>query len=126
MIVIEWSALYYHCFSFILFNARAKQVGPVLKLVLCPLIFAVLILWPVVGIVATIIGGAAYGFLSPVFATFDAVGEGKENEFYHTIYVCTPLFCFMNPPGPRLKRSKKITCIQKFYTNIGISLSNIL
>ncbi|KMT08015.1 hypothetical protein BVRB_6g144240 [Beta vulgaris subsp. vulgaris] len=65
---------------------RAKQVGPVLKLVLCPLIFAVLILWPVVGIVATIIGGAAYGFLSPVFATFDAVGEGKENEFYHTIY----------------------------------------
>ncbi|XP_021728505.1 uncharacterized membrane protein At3g27390-like isoform X1 [Chenopodium quinoa] len=65
---------------------RAKQVGPVLKLVLCPLIFVVLIIWPVVGIVSSIIGGAAYGFLSPVFATFDAVGERKENEFYHCVY----------------------------------------
>ncbi|XP_056696319.1 uncharacterized membrane protein At3g27390 isoform X1 [Spinacia oleracea] len=65
---------------------RAKQVGPVLKLVLCPLIFVVLILWPVVGIVSSIVGGAAYGFLSPVFATFDAVGEGKEDEFYHCVY----------------------------------------
>ncbi|XP_057542820.1 uncharacterized membrane protein At3g27390-like [Amaranthus tricolor] len=65
---------------------RAKQVGPVLKLVLCPFIFVVLILWPIVGIVASVIGGATYGFLSPVFATFDAVGEGKENEFYHSVY----------------------------------------
>lgn len=65
---------------------RAKQVGPVLKLVLCPLIFVVLVLWPLVGIVSSIIGGAAYGFLSPIFATFDAVGEGKGNEFYHSVY----------------------------------------
>ena len=73
-----------------LFDSRAKQVGTVLKLVLCPLVFVLLILWPLVGIIASIIGGAAYGFLSPVFATFDAVGEGKENGFYHSIYVCNP------------------------------------
>ncbi|KAH9624816.1 hypothetical protein KSS87_018132 [Heliosperma pusillum] len=65
---------------------RAKQVGPVLKLVLCPSIFIVLILWPVVSIISSIVGGAAYGFLSPVFATFDAVGEGKTDDFYHSIY----------------------------------------
>ncbi|KAL9256335.1 putative membrane protein [Drosera capensis] len=32
------------------------------------------------GIVASLIGGAAYGFLSPIFATFDAVGPGKTND----------------------------------------------
>lgn len=63
-----------------------------MKLVLCPFIFVVLILWPIVGIVASVIGGATYGFLSPVFATFDAVGEGKENEFYHSVYVRNVFF----------------------------------
>uniref|UniRef100_A0A7C9EH49 Uncharacterized protein n=1 Tax=Opuntia streptacantha TaxID=393608 RepID=A0A7C9EH49_OPUST len=65
---------------------RAKQVGPVLKILLSPCIFILLILWPVVGILASILGGALYGFLSPMFATFDAVGEGKTNEFYHCLY----------------------------------------
>ncbi|KAK9271722.1 hypothetical protein L1049_002085 [Liquidambar formosana] len=65
---------------------RAKLFGPVLKLVLCVCICVLLILWPVVGIVGSIIGGAAYGLLSPIFATFDAVGEGKTDEFYHCIY----------------------------------------
>lgn len=65
---------------------RAKQLGPVLKLVLCPCIFVPLILWPVVCILASIVGGAAYGFLSPIFATFDAVGEGKTDKFFHCIY----------------------------------------
>ncbi|KAJ7970722.1 Steroid nuclear receptor, ligand-binding [Quillaja saponaria] len=66
---------------------RAKQLGPVLKLVLCICVLPVLlILWPVAGIVGSIVGGAAYGFLSPIFATFDAVGEGKTNEFFHCFY----------------------------------------
>ncbi|KAF7801569.1 putative membrane protein [Senna tora] len=65
---------------------RAKQLGPVLKLVICTCVLPVLlIMWPVVGIVGSIIGGAAYGFLSPIFATFDAVGEGKSNKFSHCI-----------------------------------------
>ncbi|KAG2714717.1 hypothetical protein I3843_03G044700 [Carya illinoinensis] len=66
---------------------RAKRLGPVLKLFVCICILpSLLILWPVVGIIASIIGGAAYGFLSPLFATFDAVGEGKSNKLFHCFY----------------------------------------
>ncbi|XP_041006417.1 uncharacterized membrane protein At3g27390-like [Juglans microcarpa x Juglans regia] len=66
---------------------RAKRLGPVLKLVLCICVLPLLlILWPVVGILASIIGGAAYGFLSPIFATFDAAGEGKTNKLLHCFY----------------------------------------
>ncbi|KAK9676378.1 hypothetical protein RND81_11G073200 [Saponaria officinalis] len=83
IIVGLWPA--HFCWTFYCV-VRAKQVGPVLKLVLCPLISILLILWPVVSILSSVIGGAAYGFLSPVFATFDAVGEGKTDEFYHSIY----------------------------------------
>ena len=28
-----------------------------------------------------------YGFLSPIFATFDAVGVGKSNPLFHCFYV---------------------------------------
>lgn len=69
--------------------SRAKRYGPALKIVVC--IFALpvqLILWTVVGIVGNIVGGAAYGFLSPVMQTFQAVGEGKTNQLYHCFYVC--------------------------------------
>ncbi|KAJ6965600.1 hypothetical protein NC652_003473 [Populus alba x Populus x berolinensis] len=45
-----------------------------------------LILWLVLGIVGSIIGGALYGLLSPIFATFDAVGERKTNMLYHCFY----------------------------------------
>jgi hypothetical protein len=70
---------------------RAKLLGPVLKLLLCICVLpSLLILWPVVGIVGSIISGAAYGFLSPIFATFDAVGEGKTNKLFHCFYVCLP------------------------------------
>lgn len=67
---------------------RAKQLGPLLKLVLCICLPVPSILWPVVATVGSIIGGALYGFLSPIFATFDAVGEGKTNVLYHCFYVC--------------------------------------
>ncbi|GAV88257.1 hypothetical protein CFOL_v3_31680 [Cephalotus follicularis] len=65
---------------------RAKILGSGLKIVLCICIPVVLILWPVFGIVGSIIGGAAYGLLSPIFATFDAVGEGKTDVFFHCFY----------------------------------------
>ncbi|CAK7328198.1 unnamed protein product [Dovyalis caffra] len=53
---------------------RAKQVGPMLKLVVCICLPTPLISWLVLGIVGSIIGGALYGFLSPIFATFAADG----------------------------------------------------
>lgn len=63
-----------------------KQFGPVLKLLLCPLVLVLLIFWPVVAVIGTTLGGAAYGFFSPMLATFQAVGEGKTNQFFHCIY----------------------------------------
>ncbi|GAB2283819.1 hypothetical protein Dimus_018306 [Dionaea muscipula] len=75
-----------HCFWTYYSVLRAKRLGPILKLVLCLCIFVLLILWPTFGIVASIIGGAAYGFLSPIFATFEAVAPGKTNEFFHCIF----------------------------------------
>lgn len=65
---------------------RAKQFGPILKFVLCVGVSVPLILWPVVAIGGSILGGAAYGFLAPLMATFDAVGEGKANDFIHCLY----------------------------------------
>ncbi|EOY02619.1 hypothetical protein QUC31_018077 [Theobroma cacao] len=73
---------YWTCYSVV----RAKLLGPVLKLLICVCLPVLLILWVVVAIVGSIIGGILYGFLSPIFATFDAVGEGKTNVFFHCFY----------------------------------------
>ncbi|XP_022774322.1 uncharacterized membrane protein At3g27390-like isoform X2 [Durio zibethinus] len=73
---------YWTCYSIV----RTKLLGPFLKLIICVCLPVVLILWMVVGIVGSIIGGILYGFLSPIYATFDAVGEGKTNVFIHCFY----------------------------------------
>lgn len=74
---------------------RAKQLGPFLKLVICICALPVLLLsYPVVGIIGSIVGGAAYGYLSPIFATFEAVEEGKDDKLFHCFVVCFILiFC---------------------------------
>ncbi|EOA16296.1 hypothetical protein CARUB_v10004439mg [Capsella rubella] len=64
----------------------AKQLGPILKLFLCLCLPLAVILWLVVSIIGSVLGGAIYGFLSPIFATFDAVGEGKSNPLFHCFY----------------------------------------
>ncbi|XVF60146.1 hypothetical protein PTKIN_Ptkin08bG0020500 [Pterospermum kingtungense] len=73
---------YWTCYSIV----RTKLLGPFLKVIICVFLPVVLILWVVVGIVGSIMGGILYGFLSPIFATFDAVGEGKTNVFFHCFY----------------------------------------
>ncbi|KAL8136584.1 hypothetical protein V2J09_002585 [Rumex salicifolius] len=77
-----WPVHLFKTYSYIL---SAKSLGPILKFVVCPFIFLALVIWLVVGIAASIIGGVLYGFLSPLFATFDAVGGGKTNAFFHCI-----------------------------------------
>lgn len=63
---------------------RSKKLGPELKFVTCTFLLPlVLILWPVIGIVGSVIGGAAYGFIAPIFATFGAVEGGKQNKLLH-------------------------------------------
>ena len=67
----------------------AKQLGALLKLVICIFVLPVLLIsLPVVGIVGSFVGGAAYGFLSPIFATFEAVDEGKDDKLFHCFIVC--------------------------------------
>lgn len=74
------------------YQGRSKQLGPVLKVVLGTGISIILVLWPLAGISGSILVGAGYGFFAPVMATFDAVGEGKTNEFIHCFVVC--LMCY--------------------------------
>ncbi|KAL5208895.1 hypothetical protein ABZP36_033330 [Zizania latifolia] len=62
---------------------RTKLVGPVVKLLLLVTASVILVLWLMVGIVGSILAGLVYGFLAPVMATFDAVGEGKERPLVH-------------------------------------------
>ena len=74
---------------------RAKQFGPILKLVIGLCVLPVLlVVYPIVGILGSIVGGAAYGFLSPIFATLEAVEEGKDDKFYHCFIVC--VLCFIS------------------------------
>ncbi|CAM0945398.1 unnamed protein product [Alopecurus aequalis] len=62
---------------------RTKLVGPVVKLLLLISASGILVLWLIVGIVGSVLAGLVYGFLAPVMATFDAVGEGKERPLVH-------------------------------------------
>ncbi|XP_010502715.1 PREDICTED: uncharacterized membrane protein At3g27390 [Camelina sativa] len=79
----------------------AKQVGPILKLFLCLCLPAAIILWLILSIVGSVLGGALYGFLSPIFATFDAVGEGKPYPFLH---------CFYDGTWSVIQRSFTVVC----------------
>ncbi|KAI3452507.1 hypothetical protein Pfo_009171 [Paulownia fortunei] len=74
-----------HCFYTYYCILMTKQFGPALKLILCICFAAVFISWPPVGIACSILCGAAYGLLAPMFATFQAVEKGKTNKFSHCI-----------------------------------------
>ncbi|XP_039133580.1 uncharacterized membrane protein At3g27390-like [Dioscorea cayenensis subsp. rotundata] len=65
---------------------RAKQLGPILKIVLCIGISLILVVWPPIGVLSSILAGLGYGFLAPIIATFEAVGEGKTNMFFHCFW----------------------------------------
>ena len=71
---------------------RTKLVGPVVKLLLLIAATAVLIVWLTIGIPGSVFAGLVYGFLAPIMATFDAVGEGKEKPFVHCFVVSFPLY----------------------------------
>ncbi|XP_023518197.1 uncharacterized membrane protein At3g27390-like [Cucurbita pepo subsp. pepo] len=71
----------YHCIL------RAQQLGWGLKLLLCLCVLPVLLLlWPEFGAVISTIGGAVYGFLSPLMATFNAAKEDKPDKVFHCLY----------------------------------------
>ena len=72
MIIYSW-------FHFIgLLGLLTFHACPILKLVIGLCVLAVvLVVYVIVRILGSIVGGAAYGFLPPIFATFEAIQEGK-------------------------------------------------
>ncbi|CAK9308832.1 unnamed protein product [Citrullus colocynthis] len=84
LIVILWPIQTFWTYYCIL---RAEQLGWGLKLVLCLCVLPVLLLlWPEFGALGSTIGGAVYGFLSPIMATFDAAREDKPDKVFHCMY----------------------------------------
>lgn len=75
------------CFNFSSFVNRTKRLGLVLKVVVLLCLPVPLLLWPVVGVVGSLLGGIGYGFFAPLLATFEAVGEGVTNKFHHCFIV---------------------------------------
>lgn len=69
-------------------NFRSKKLGLVLKILVLAALPVPLILWPVIGILGSILGGVGYGFFSPLLATFEAAGENFSDKFYHCFAVC--------------------------------------
>ncbi|GLT72044.1 hypothetical protein SLA2020_440150 [Shorea laevis] len=63
--------------------AKTKKLGPVLKAVVLVSLPVPLVLWPVFGIVGSLLGGIGYGFFVPLLATFEAVGGNVTDKFYH-------------------------------------------
>lgn len=64
----------------------------ILVLLLLPLPLS---LWPVLGVVGSVLGGIGYGVFAPLLATFEAVGENITDKFYHCFVVCSlsPWLC---------------------------------
>ena len=46
-----------------------------------------LVLWPVIGIGGSLLGGFGYGFFAPLLATFEVAGENVSDKFYHCFAV---------------------------------------
>ncbi|KAH9602448.1 hypothetical protein KSS87_010877 [Heliosperma pusillum] len=62
-----------------------KKLGIVVKILLLLCLPVPLLLWLIVGIAGSFLGGAAFGFFAPLLATFEALGENATDKFYHTI-----------------------------------------
>ncbi|XP_022140357.1 uncharacterized membrane protein At3g27390 [Momordica charantia] len=63
--------------------ARTKRLGPVLKTVVLVLLPLPLMIWPIAGVIGSLLGGIGYGFFVPLLATFEAVGGGITGKLYH-------------------------------------------
>lgn len=63
--------------------AKSKRLGWVLKIALLVSLPVPLTLWPIVAIIGSLIGGIGYGFLAPLIATFEAIGESITSKIYH-------------------------------------------
>ncbi|CAO2814283.1 unnamed protein product [Amaranthus hypochondriacus] len=62
-----------------------KKLGMILKIITLISLPLPLVLWPIVSILGSFVGGMAFGFFAPLLATFEAVGEDVTDKFYHCI-----------------------------------------
>ncbi|KAL2621800.1 hypothetical protein R1flu_002005 [Riccia fluitans] len=76
--------------------AKTKQLGRSAKVLSILSLPVFLIPWPVVSIAVCILVGLGYGFVTPLVATFEAVGAGRERKSYH---------CFVDGTWSTLKGS---------------------
>lgn len=63
--------------------AKTKRLGLVQKILLLVALPLPLVLWPVLGIIVSLLGGIGYGFIAPLTATFEAAGGNIEDKLFH-------------------------------------------
>ncbi|KAL4378931.1 hypothetical protein GQ457_02G005020 [Hibiscus cannabinus] len=63
--------------------ARTKRLGLALKIVVLVSLIVPLVLWPVVAVVGSLLGGIGYGFFAPLIATFEASGQNAIDKCHH-------------------------------------------
>lgn len=68
---------------------RTKRLGCVLKMLIVLFLFLPLVLWPVVCVVGSLLGGIGYGFFAPLIATFEVIGTDREDKCFHCFVVST-------------------------------------
>ncbi|CAA0837059.1 Unknown protein [Striga hermonthica] len=81
--------------------AKTKRLGWILKILALFLLPVPLILWPVIAIIGSILGGIGYGFFAPLIATFEAVGENVTDKWYH---------CFVDGCWSTIEGSCTVVC----------------
>ncbi|KAL6329985.1 hypothetical protein AAG906_039900 [Vitis piasezkii] len=62
---------------------KTKRLGLVVKVLALISLPLPLLLWPILAIVGSLLGGLGYGFFAPLVATFEAVGETTTDKFFY-------------------------------------------
>ncbi|KAL7584108.1 hypothetical protein Lser_V15G45531 [Lactuca serriola] len=75
-----WPAHFFWTYYCVL---KTKRVGWVLKLLVLLFLPLPLVLWPVVAIVGSLLGGIGFGFFSPLIATFEVIGTDHKDKCFH-------------------------------------------
>ncbi|KAF8409789.1 hypothetical protein HHK36_005868 [Tetracentron sinense] len=63
--------------------AKTKRLGMVLKILLLISLPVPMVLWPIFGIIGSLLAGVGYGIFTPLIATFEAVGEKVTDKLLH-------------------------------------------
>ncbi|MQM19009.1 hypothetical protein Taro_052010 [Colocasia esculenta] len=62
---------------------KTKRLGLVLKMVVLLILPVPVVSLPILGILGSLLLGVGYGYITPLFATFEAVGEEVIDKLYH-------------------------------------------